>query len=99
MAIFCRMYLLWYLDFLNTTVPFSFDYVHLVSYVAQHIYQSDFHSFITATEVDTGHPPLIPLLYVIIWKVFGKSLAASHWLMLPFACMAYYYFCKSAVCG
>ncbi|MBK6731764.1 MAG: hypothetical protein IPG60_12665 [Bacteroidetes bacterium] len=86
----CIYYSIWIL--LNTSVPFSFDYVHLVSYVAQHIYQSDFHSFITATEVDTGHPPLIPLLHAIIWKVFGKSLAASHWLMLPFACMAYYYF-------
>lgn len=86
----CIYYGIWIL--LNTTVPFSFDYVYLVSYVAQHIYQSDFHSFITATEVDTGHPPLIPLLHAIIWKVFGKSLAASHWLMFPFVCIAYYYF-------
>lgn len=86
----CIYYGIWI--FLNITIPFSFDYVYLVSYIAQHIYQSDFHSFITAPYVDTGHPPLIPLLHAIIWKTFGKSLAVSHWLMFPLVCMAYYYF-------
>lgn len=76
----------------NTDIPFSFDHVYLVSYVADHIYTSGFHAFIVDASVDTGHPPLAAFLHAFCWKIFGKSLVVSHWLMLPFIASAYFFF-------
>ncbi len=33
---------------------------------------------------DAGHPPFLATLLAAGWKVFGKSLAVSHWIMYPF---------------
>lgn len=33
---------------------------------------------------DPGHPPFIASIMALNWQLFGKSLAVSHWVMLPF---------------
>lgn len=35
-------------------------------------------------EIDPGHPRFLGTWMAISWKLFGKSLAVSHWMMLPF---------------
>lgn len=34
--------------------------------------------------IDPGHPPFLATLMATSWCLFGKSLAVSHWVMLPF---------------
>lgn len=34
--------------------------------------------------MDSGHPPTFGLYLALVWKCFGKSLASSHFAMLPF---------------
>ena len=34
--------------------------------------------------IDNGHPPFLAIWLAAGWKIFGRSLAVSHWLMLPF---------------
>ncbi|QAA82918.1 hypothetical protein EI546_14860 [Aequorivita sp. H23M31] len=33
---------------------------------------------------DPGHPPFLATILAFGWTLFGKSLAVSHWMMLPF---------------
>ncbi len=33
---------------------------------------------------DPGHPPFLATYLALGWKIFGRSLFISHWLMLPF---------------
>ena len=33
---------------------------------------------------DAGHPPFLATLLATGWKLFGKSLSTSHWIMFPF---------------
>jgi hypothetical protein len=35
-------------------------------------------------DIDSGHPPALGYYLAFLWSVFGKSLATSHWGMLPF---------------
>jgi len=35
-------------------------------------------------ESNPGHPPFLATLLAAGWKLFGKSLLVSHWMMLPF---------------
>lgn len=86
----CIYYGIWI--FLNSAIPFSFDYVYLVSYVAQRIYDSGFQTWIADATVDTGHPPLIPLLHATGWMLFGKSLLISHGISFILVCLTYYYY-------
>src|SRR5262245_17704487 len=35
-------------------------------------------------DLDSGHPPTFGLYLALAWKLFGRSLAVSHFAMLPF---------------
>lgn len=35
-------------------------------------------------ENDPGHPPFLATLLATVWRLFGRSLSVSHWVMLPF---------------
>lgn len=39
---------------------------------------------------DPGHPPFIATYLAIVWSVFGRSLAVSHWALYPFVFIFYY---------
>jgi len=64
--------------------PFFWDTVQLASKHGHFFYETDFQSLILPTEIDSGHPPLFGMYVALVWKVFGKTLCASHFAMLPF---------------
>ncbi len=41
--------------------------------------------------MDSGHPPTFGIYIALVWKFFGKTLAASHFAMLPFLIGIIYY--------
>jgi len=41
--------------------------------------------------MDSGHPPTFGIYLAAVWKLFGKSLAVSHFAMLPFLIGNIYY--------
>lgn len=63
---------------------FFWDTIQLGAKHALFFFQSDFQRFILPAEMDSGHPPLFGIYLAFIWKLFGKSLAVSHFAMLPF---------------
>ncbi|MCB9246832.1 MAG: glycosyltransferase family 39 protein [Flavobacteriales bacterium] len=65
--------------------PFFGDSISTVSRAALRIYDSDLQSISYPPGYDPGHPLLIPLLYAIVWKVFGLNLAISHAINFIFA--------------
>ena len=65
-------------------VPFFSDNVVLVSRVAHFYYETNIESLIIPTYFDSGHPPFYGLYIALVWLLFGKSLAVSHWAVLPF---------------
>lgn len=64
--------------------PFFWDTVQLASKHAHFFYDTDFQSIILPVEIDSGHPPLFGMYIAGAWKLFGKTLAVSHFAMLPF---------------
>ncbi|MBI5915365.1 MAG: hypothetical protein HY842_08310 [Bacteroidetes bacterium] len=64
--------------------PFFWDTVQLASKHAHYFYETDFQSIILPEVIDSGHPPAFGAYLAAVWKIFGKSLPASHFAMLPF---------------
>jgi hypothetical protein len=60
------------------------DIVQLSSKQAHFFYDHGYGQIILPLENDTGHPPLMGLYLSACWQVFGRSLAVSHWAVLPF---------------
>lgn len=58
-----------------------------VQFVGKHggwYYEQGIFSGLLPQEMDSGHPPLFGMYQAMVWKIFGKSLATSHFSMLPF---------------
>jgi hypothetical protein len=70
--------------FLVRNQPFFWDTIQLASKHAHFFYETDFQSLILPELIDSGHPPAFGMYLAAVWKVFGKSLPASHFAMLPF---------------
>ncbi len=64
--------------------PFFWDTVQLGSKQAHFFFANGFGSFILPVEIDSGHPPFFGVYLALVWKAFGKTLAVSHFAMLPF---------------
>ncbi len=64
--------------------PFFWDTIQLASKHAHFFYQNQFSSFLLPVEIDSGHPPFFGMYLAACWKLCGKSLAISHFAMLPF---------------
>ena len=64
--------------------PFFWDTVQLGSKQAHFFYENGFSSFILPVEIDSGHPPFFGAYLALMWQLFGKTLAVSHFAMLPF---------------
>jgi hypothetical protein len=62
---------------------FFWDAVLLASRYAQWYFHAGFGQLLIPEAYDTGHPPLFPLALAGVWRVFGLSLPAAHWAMLP----------------
>lgn len=63
---------------------FFWDTVQLGSQQAHWFYDRNFSKLLLPEEIDSGHPPLFGFYLALVWKIFGKSLAVSHFSVLPF---------------
>jgi hypothetical protein len=72
------------LTFLVRNNSFFWDTVQLGSIHGQFYFDNNFSSFFLPENIDSGHPPTFGIYLALVWKVFGKSLAVSHFAMLPF---------------
>lgn len=72
------------LTYLVKDHAFFWDTIQLASRHAHWFYENDFRYFFLPEEIDSGHPPFFGMLLAGVWKIFGKTLAVSHFMMLPF---------------
>jgi len=63
---------------------FFWDTIQLSSRQAHFFFENGYQSLQLPIEIDSGHPPFMGLYLSSLWKIFGKSLAVSHWAMFPF---------------
>lgn len=63
---------------------FFWDTVQLASKHGHFFFENDFSSLILPMEIDSGHLPAFGFYMAFCWKIFGKTLAVSHFSMLPF---------------
>jgi len=66
--------------YLNQT-PFFWDAVSK-AVRAKWFYDTNFSQFVLPVELNSGHPPLWPLMLSSWWKIFGVSLLSSRFLLL-----------------
>lgn len=64
-------------------IPFFWDYAK-VSQAAHFFLDTKFTSLIIPEHLDPGHFPVVSLFFAASWKVFGQSLAVSHFVFMPF---------------
>ena len=72
------------LTFAVTDNGFFWDTLLQASKWGQYYYDSNFKSLLVPASLDAGHPPLFGMYLALVWMVFGKSLAISHFAILPF---------------
>lgn len=60
------------------------DNVLFVSKMGKHLFSTGLFNWNFPNTFDPGHPPFTAFIMAIGWTIFGKSLAISHWIMLPF---------------
>ncbi len=72
------------LTFLVKDHAFFFDTVQLASRHAHWYFDNNFRFFFPPESFDSGHSPFFGMLLASAWKIFGKSLWVSHFLILPF---------------
>ncbi|MEM6965120.1 MAG: hypothetical protein AAF573_10155 [Bacteroidota bacterium] len=63
---------------------FFWDTIQLAARHAHFYFENNFESFFLPEAIDSGHPPTFGIYLAVVWKWLGKSLAASHFAMLPF---------------
>ena len=63
---------------------FFWDSILLGSRYGQWYYNTNFDTLFVPENI-AGYPPLFGMLLALSWKIFGKTLAVSHLLILPFA--------------
>lgn len=64
--------------------PFFWDKDIINTIRADWLLNSGF-NYLFPNLIDTGHPPFMPTFLAISWKLFGRSLMISHFIMLPFS--------------
>lgn len=64
---------------------FFWDTIQLASQHGNYYYNNNFSDLLLPIELDSGHIPSFGMYIALIWKVFGRTLEASHLAMLPFA--------------
>jgi hypothetical protein len=80
------------LTIFNLKIPFFWDGTFF-SELSVHFYENGFNGFVPPTLLDNGGIHLYSVYLTIAWKLFGKTLAVSHFALLPFIWgIAYEYF-------
>lgn len=72
------------LTYVSQEFVFFGDMVQFGSRHSHYFYNNNFESFWLPNSLDSGHPPIFGIYIALCWKIFGKSLAVSHWAMFPF---------------
>ncbi len=80
--------------FLVRNNPFFWDTVQLASKHGHFFYETNFSSLILPENIDSGHLPTFGMYIAACWKFFGKTLAVSHFSMLPFLLVIGFYLLK-----
>lgn len=70
------------LTFFISHIPFFWDELYYIG-TAFGIHDSGFASFVPPVEHDRGNFPFYGFYMALWWTIFGKSLAVSHFAMLP----------------
>lgn len=70
---------------------FFWDTVQLASRHAHWYFDNNFKYFFLPENMDSGHPPFFGILLALMWKLFGKTLWVSHFMILPFLIGIVYY--------
>lgn len=63
--------------------PFFWDTI-LTSTIANWFYIEGISNGIAPLDWDAGHPTFFQIYLAGVWKIFGQSLAVSHWAIFPF---------------
>jgi hypothetical protein len=63
---------------------FFYDTTQLGAMHGLFYYENNFNRLVPPVAFDSGHVPFFGIYLAAAWFIFGKSLAVSHWLMLPF---------------
>jgi hypothetical protein len=74
-------------------LPYFWDTI-LTSTIANHYYLHGFGNFIIPQTIDAGHPPLFYIWVTVFYKLFGRSLFAAHFSMLPFTLLSVHSFIR-----
>lgn len=69
---------------LASGIGLFWDNVLFASKMGNHLYQNGIFHWDIPSRFDPGHPPFVGALMALGWTLFGKSLAVSHAMMLPF---------------
>jgi hypothetical protein len=69
----------------NRNNGFFWDTIQLASQHGNYYYSNNFSNLLLPIELDSGHIPTFGMYIALIWKVFGRTVEASHLAMLPFA--------------
>lgn len=77
----------------SLTIPFFWDSAFF-SALSVHFYNVGYSGFLAPESLDTGGFPLYSAYLTLTWKLFGKSLVASHLALLPFLFGIVYEFYK-----
>ncbi len=64
--------------------PFFWDTVQLGSKHAHFFFDNGLRWQVLPGTIDSGHPPLLGYYLACCWRLFGKTLAVSHWAMWPY---------------
>jgi len=63
---------------------FFWDTVQLGAKQATFFYDNNFSALLLPDDADSGHIPAFGIYLALFWSLLGKSLAVSHFTMLPF---------------
>jgi len=82
------------LTFLSANLGFFWDNVLLSSKLAHFFFENGLNGCIPADSVDCGHPPFFGIYLAGGWKLLGKELWVSHFMMIPFLLILVYHYLK-----
>lgn len=70
--------------FFSRNIGMFWDNVLFASKMGMHLYLNGPFNWNMPELLDAGHPPFLASIMALGWKVLGRSLEYSHYLMLPF---------------
>ncbi len=73
-----------FLTYLVSGNFFFWDTIQLGSLHANFYYDTSFSELLLPDRMDSGHIPAFGMYLAALWMIFGKTLAVSHFALLPF---------------